>query len=96
MAAALLARRRVSTRDLPTFHGDLLTAREYLSHTELAQAALSKGQKVNGIAIPDGLGVVAASGVLNTGFGSSYFPVLHVGASSWYLIAALLGNPYQL
>ena len=30
-----------------------------------------------------------------TGTGFSYFPVLHVGATSWYLIAALGGNPYQ-
>jgi len=34
--------------------------------------------------------------VLNTGFGFSYFPVLHVGATSWHLIAALAGTPYQL
>ena len=95
LAAALLARRWASA-DLPTFHGDLLTAGECLSHIELAQAELARGHLVNGIAIPDGMGVVATSGVLNSGFGFSYFPVLHVGATSWYLIAALVGNPYQL
>ena len=93
-AAALLARRWIFG-DLPTFHGDLATAAEYFSHIELGQAELSRGQTVNGIAIPDGTGVTATSGVLN-GFGFSYFPVLHVGATSWYLIAARGGNPYQL
>lgn len=72
-----------------------MTAREYLSHIELSQAEITKGQTVNDIAIPDGMGIVTASGVLNTGFGFSYLPVLHLGTTSWYLSAALSLNPYQ-
>jgi hypothetical protein len=96
MVAALLARRRGAGRDLPTFHGDVATAAEYLSQITLAQTELGRGQTFNRLVIPDGLGVVAASSVLNSGTGFSYFPVLHVGATSWYLIAAPGGNPYHL
>jgi hypothetical protein len=96
MAAALLARRRSARRDLPTFHGDVATASEYLNHIILAQSELGRGQTVNGVAIPKGSGVVGASSVLNTGTGFSYFPNVHLGATSWYLIAALTGNPYQM
>jgi hypothetical protein len=96
MVAALLARRRGAGGDLPTFHGDVATASEYVSHIVLAQAELGRGQTVNGLTIPDGSGVVAASSVLNSGTGFSYFPNLHLGATSWYLIAAPAGNPYWL
>ncbi len=96
MAAALRARRRGARRDLPTFHGDVATASEYESHIILGQAELGRGQTVNGLAIPDASGVVAASSVLNTGTGFSYYPNVHLGATSWYLLAASAGNPYQL
>jgi len=33
---------------------------------------------------------------LDTGFGFDYFPNLHIGATSWYLIAAQRVNPYRL
>lgn len=95
MVAALLARRRRHTRDLPTFPGDAALAAEYASHIALAQAELGLGQTVNGVAIPDGSGVVAASSVLNTGTGFSYFPNVHLAATAWYLIATGGGNPYQ-
>lgn len=95
LAAALLARRRVAT-DLPTFHGDVVTATEYLRHIALAQAELARGQHVGGVAIPDGMGVVPSSGILNTGFGFSYRPVLHVATTAWSLIAALGLDPFQL
>ncbi len=94
--AALLDRRRSSSRDLPTFHGDVATAVTYLSHCALAQDELGKGQTVNGIPISDGLGLVAASSVLDTGFGFSYLPNLHIAATSWYLIALHNDNPLQL
>jgi hypothetical protein len=96
MAAALRARRLKAGRDLPTFHGDLATASEYSAQIMLAQAALGRGQTVNGLAAPDGAGVVAASSILNTGTGFSYFPNVHLAATSWYLIAAAAGNPYRL
>lgn len=95
LAAALRARRH-NVADLPTFHGDFGTALEYVTHIALAQAALSRGQTVGGVIIPDGMGVVQASSVLNTGFGLSYRPVLHVATTSWSLIAALGVNPFQL
>src|SRR5262245_8501372 len=43
----------------------------------------------------EALNMTAAS-PLDSGFGFSYLPNLHVGATSWYLIAAGRGNPYQL
>ena len=95
MAAALLQRKLQRNRDLPSFDGDVNTAQRYLSHIELAQAALGTDETVNGTPIPEGTGIVSASSVLNTGFGFSYFPRLHIGATAWYLIAALAGNPYQ-
>ncbi len=96
MVAALRARRRKAARDLPTFYGDLATAAEYQSHIILAQSELGRGQTINKLAIPNGSGVVAASSVLNTGTGFSYFPNIHLAATSWYLIGASAGNPYQL
>ena len=96
MAAALLARRLRASQDLPTFGGDVATASEYSSQIILAQTELGQGQMVNGLAIPDKSGVVAASSVLNTGTGFSYYPNVHLAATSWYLIAASAGNPYRL
>ena len=95
MAAALLARRRRARNDLPTFRGDVATALEYSSQIMLAQTELGRSQTVNGLAVPDGSGVVAASSILNTGTGFSYYPNVHLAATSWYLIAASAGNPYQ-
>jgi hypothetical protein len=95
LAAALRARRRKAT-DLPTFHGDLATASEYLANIALAQAAIPRGQRVGDVVIPDGVGMVRASSALNTGFGQSYDPVLHIATTSWSLIAALGLNPFQL
>lgn len=61
-----------------------------------AQKLLGVGQTVNGKTIPSGLGLVAASSVLDTGFGYTYGPSLHIGATGWYLIAGHAGNPFQL
>jgi len=96
MVAALLARRRGARHDLPTFHSDVATASEYVSHIILAQTELGGGQTVNGLMLPGASGVVAASSVLNSGLGFSYFPNVHLGATSWYLIAAQGSNPYRL
>jgi hypothetical protein len=96
MAAALRARRLRPRQDLPTFAGDVATASEYSNQIILAQTELGQGQVVNGLAIPNQSGVVAASSVLNTGTGFSYYPNVHLAATSWYLIAASTGNPYHL
>jgi len=39
---------------------------------------------------------VAATGVLDTGFGYTYGPYLHIGATGWYILAGLAANPFQL
>ncbi|HEV3037775.1 MAG TPA: Tat pathway signal sequence domain protein [Candidatus Angelobacter sp.] len=96
LVAALLARRLPARRDLPGFHGDVNTARTLLDNIRTAQEILAKGQTVGGKAIPDGEGVVAASSVLNTGFGFSFNPNRHIAATSWFAMAVQAGNPLQL
>ncbi len=75
---------------------DRNTARSYLRNIALAQQKLGQGQTVGGRPIPAGLGVVAASSPLDTGFGFDYSPNLHIGATAWYLIAAQRVNPFRL
>ena len=67
-----------------------------LDNIRTAQKDLGAGQTVGGMPIPAGEGIVAASSVLNGGFGSSYYPNLHIGATGWSAIAAQLGNPFKL
>ena len=61
-----------------------------------AQKLLGAGQTVGGKAIPQGLGLVASTSVMDTGFGYTYGPSLHIGATGWYLLAGYAGNPFQL
>jgi len=96
LAAALLARRLPVRRDLPGFHGDIETARMLLNNIRASQETLAPGQTVGGKSIPDGQGVVAASSVLNTGFGFSFNPNRHIAATSWFAMAGQAGNPFQL
>ncbi|HEU4325143.1 MAG TPA: hypothetical protein VFS21_18525 [Roseiflexaceae bacterium] len=96
LAAALIARDLPARRDQDTFDGDRATAQAQLDQIRLAQSQLGRDQTVGGRPLASGQGVVAATSVLNTGYGFSYFPNLHVGATSWFLIAALGANPYQL
>jgi hypothetical protein len=107
LAAALLTRRLPPNRDIDGFNGDVDTARILLDNIRVAQKNLGKGQHVGGgqpiiglgkpaRTIPDGLGVLAATSELNTGFGFSYKRFLHVGATGWYTIAAQAGNPFRL
>jgi hypothetical protein len=107
LAAALLTRRLPASRDIDGFNGDLDTARILLDNIRVAQNNLGRGQHVGGgqpfiglgktaQAIPDGLGVLAATSELNTGFGFSYKRFLHIGATGWYAIAAQAGNPFRL
>jgi hypothetical protein len=69
---------------------------QLLGQCTLAQQQLGVGKTVGGKAIPQGLGLVAATSVLDTGFGYTYGPSLHIGATGWFLIAAVAGNPFQL
>lgn len=96
MVAALRARRRPPRRDQATFYGDQKTAAEYEGQVMLAQSELGRNQTINGLAIPDGSGVVAGSSVLNSGTGFSYYPNVHLASTAWHLIAAAKGNPYYL
>jgi hypothetical protein len=93
--AALLARSVPPATD-PTVSTDLATALLLLDNIRIAQKDLGVGQTVGGTPIPDGEGIVASSSVLNGGFGSSYYPNLHIGATGWSAIAAQLGNPFRL
>lgn len=61
-----------------------------------AQAELGANQTVNGIPVPLGQGLVAATSLMDTGFGYSYTPNKHIGATGWFLIAVQGGNPFQL
>lgn len=93
--AALLARSIPPGND-PNGSADIRTAILLLENIRIAQQKLGVGQTVGGAAIPPGEGIVAASSVLNGGFGSSYYPNLHIGATGWAVIAAQLANPFRL
>lgn len=75
--------------------GDRRAAASAVRQLELAQDRLGAGQHLGGAALAAGSGVVAASSLIDTGFGFGYFPVRHVGATAWYLLAALSANPYR-
>ena len=107
LAAALLSRRLPRNKDIDGFNGDVDTARVLLDNLRVAQNNLGRGQHVGGgqpfiglgkpaQVIPDGLGVIAATSELNTGFGFSFKRFLHVAATGWYAIAGQAGNPFRL
>jgi hypothetical protein len=95
LVAALLARGLPAKKDLPSFHGDVNTASLMLESIEVAQASLGAGQTVGGNTLVDGQEIVAATSPLNTGFGFNFLPFRHIGASSWYVMAAQVANPLQ-
>lgn len=96
VAAALRARNLPAELDLPGFIGDRNTASFLLLNILGAQATQGTGQTCAGQPIPPGTGVVAASSELNTGFGFSYKPFLHIGATGWFAIAAQARNPFKI
>ncbi len=96
LAAALLVRGLPAERDIPGFAGDLDTARFLLLNSLGAQATQGAGQTVAGKLIAPGTGLVASSSELNNGFGFSNKPNPHTGATGWFAIASLAGNPFQL
>lgn len=83
LALALRERRRGDDRT---------DAEELLDTIRVAQRRLGQGQVFNGKS-GDG-GIVAASSPMDTGFGFGYFPNLHIGATSWFVMASLTANPY--
>ena len=54
-----------------------------------------EGGTFTGSPLPARGGVVSATSALDTGFGFGYFQNQHVGATSWFLMAALATNPYR-
>ena len=86
LAAALHDRRR---------GGDVRLAEALLRQIRNAQAHVGQGQKVGGRPLPPRAGVVAASSLIDSEFGSGYFQVPHNGATAWYLMAVRRSNPMQ-
>jgi hypothetical protein len=94
--AALVARVLAAANPLPALLGDLTAAVDLIAQCIRAQQMLGAGQTAGGKPIPAGLGLVASTSVMDTGFGYTYGPSLHIGATGWYLIAGLAANPFQL
>ena len=94
--AALIARASAGGESLAARFKDIETALSFIGDCQLAQSELGTGQTVAGQAIPAGDGLLAATSLMDTGFGYTYGPSLHIGATGWYLVAALGGNPFQL
>ena len=94
--AALVARAAAGGESVAQRFKDIESALLFLTNCQLAQAELGVGETVGGQAIPTGDGLQAATSQMDTGFGFTYGPVLHIGATGWYLIASLGGNPFQL
>ena len=95
-AAALAARVLEGGDPLAKLFADITRAIELLEDCVHAQKLLGVGKTAGGKTIPQGLGLVAATSVMDTGFGYTYGPSLHIGATGWYLIAGYAGNPFQL
>lgn len=72
--------------------GDRDHAAQLLANIRIAQQELGTTQTFGTKSIKGG--VVAASSPMDTGFGFSYLPNLHCGATSWYVMAAAGANPY--
>lgn len=94
--AALIARVIAGGDNFYALRQDTETAARFVNTCETAQAQLGSGQTVNAIALPLGEGLVASTSVMDTGFGYTYGPAKHIGATGWYLIAIHGGNPFQL
>jgi hypothetical protein len=94
--SALIARIIAGRGSLSSRFSDLKTVELFVKNSREAQAELGAGQTVNGTAIPIGEGLVASTSVMDTGFGYTYGPSLHIGATGWYLIAIQGANPFQL
>jgi hypothetical protein len=94
--AALIARIIAGHEGLHAIVDDVTEAVTLLKNIIIAQSQLGIGQTVHGVALHTGQGIVASTSPLDTGFGFSYFPNLHIGATGWYVIAGQGGNPFQL
>ena len=75
--------------------GDVRRAGDLVDQILVAQEQIGQGQRVGGTALPERSGVVAASSLLDTGFGFGYFQVQHVGATAWFVMGSRSTNPMQ-
>jgi hypothetical protein len=96
LIAALFFRRLAEEQDIPSFHGDVKLALSLIEDVRVAQNSLGGGQTVHGQPLVVGQGLTAATSNLNTGFGFNYLPLLHIGATSWYVMGAQAANPLRL
>ena len=94
--AALAARVLRGNDNLQGLLKDLQTAAGLVEQCILAQKELGLGKTAGGKPIPAGEGLVASTSVMDTGFGYTYGPSLHIGATGWYLLGALAANPFRL
>ena len=94
--AALAARVLHGGETLAALINDLQRAIALVQQSILAQNELGLGKTAGGKAIPAGEGLVAATSVMDTGFGYTYGPSLHIGATGWYLLGAQAANPFRL
>lgn len=94
--AALIARVLRGQDNFASLVSDVQTALALVQQSILAQNELGLGKTAGGKAIPAGEGLVAATSVMDTGFGYTYGPSLHIGATGWYLLGALAANPFHL
>lgn len=94
--AALVARFVAGDPSTAAKTADLETVLKFLIQSQSAQDQLGVGQTVGGTSLEQGNGLVAATSVMDTGFGYTYGTALHVGATGWYLIGAQGGNPFRL
>ncbi len=94
--AALAARVLRGSENLFAAFNDVQTAYSLVQQCIKVQTDLSGGKFAGGKAIPSGQGLLAATSVMDTGFGYTYGPSLHIGATGWYLLGATGSNPFQL
>jgi hypothetical protein len=94
--AALVARTSAGNENIAARFHDIQQSLAFLANCRTAQSELGAGQTVNSKPIPQGDGLLASTSLMDTGFGFTYGPSLHIGATGWYLLAALGGNPFQL
>ncbi len=94
--AALLARMLRGQEGLAGLLHDLETAVGLVNQSIKAQKELGTGKTFGGKAVPQGEGLVASTSVMDTGFGYTYGPSLHIGATGWYLLGVLAANPFHL
>jgi hypothetical protein len=94
--AAFVARTSAGNENIVERFHDIQQSLAFLANCRAAQSELGAGQTVNSKPLPQGDGLLAATSLMDTGFGFTYSPSLHIGATGWYLLAALGGNPFQL